>query len=40
MDFLAEHFTVLGVDFQYWMPILLVVSALYLFYLWKTGKLR
>jgi hypothetical protein len=39
MDFLAEHFTFLGVEFQYWMPIVVGAAAIYLFYMWKTGRL-
>jgi hypothetical protein len=35
MDFLVEHFTFLGVSFQYWMPIAIGVLALYLLWLWK-----
>jgi hypothetical protein len=40
MDFLVERFTVLGVEFQYWMPVVLSAVALYLFYMWKTGQLH
>jgi hypothetical protein len=40
MDFLVKHFTILGVDVQYWMPILIAACAIYIFYLWKTGQLR
>ena len=38
MDFLTEHFTILGVDFQYWMPVTIVALTLYIFYLWRSGK--
>jgi hypothetical protein len=38
MDFLAERFTFLGVEFQYWMPIVLAAVALYVLYLWKTDR--
>jgi hypothetical protein len=37
MDFLAEHFTYLGVTFQYWMPIVVGGVALYLLWLWRFG---
>jgi hypothetical protein len=37
-QFLVERFTVLGFEFQNWMPILAALAAAYLFYLWKTGK--
>jgi uncharacterized membrane protein len=39
MDFLAEHFTILGFEFQYWMPIVIGAVATYLLYLWRTGQL-
>jgi hypothetical protein len=38
-DFLAKHFTLLGVDFQNWMPIVVGAFAVYILYLWKTGKI-
>jgi hypothetical protein len=38
MDFLTAHFTLLGVDFQYWMPVAIVALMLYIFYLWRSGK--
>jgi hypothetical protein len=38
MDFLTEHFNFFGVQFQYWMPILLGAVALYILYLWRTGN--
>ncbi len=38
MDFLTERFTILGVEFQYWMPIILAALALYVLYLWRTGN--
>ena len=40
MDFLAKHFTFLGLDFQVWMPIVIGVFVLYILYLWKTDKLH
>jgi len=38
--FLAGHFTLFGVDFQYWMPIFVGAVAIYIIYLWKTGRLN
>jgi hypothetical protein len=38
VDFLVEHFTVLGFDFQYWMPIMAGPLALYAAYLWMFGN--
>jgi hypothetical protein len=35
VDFLVEHFTFLGVTFQYWMPIVIGAVALYVLWLWK-----
>jgi hypothetical protein len=40
LNFLVERFTVLGVEFQYWMPVVFGAAALYLFYMWKTGQLH
>jgi uncharacterized membrane protein len=40
MNFLAEHFRFLGIDFQYWMPIVVGAVALYVIYLWKTDQFR
>jgi hypothetical protein len=37
--FLAEHFTVLGVTFQRWMPIIVGAVAIYVAWLWCTGRL-
>ena len=37
---LAEHFTLFGVGFQYWMPVFVGVVAIYIIYLWKTGRLN
>jgi hypothetical protein len=39
LDFLAEHFTVLGIDFQWWMPMTMGSVAIYVAWLWCTGKL-
>jgi hypothetical protein len=39
MDFLLSHFTLLGVDLQWWMPILGGVTAVYAFWLgWKLMR--
>jgi hypothetical protein len=38
LDFLAEHFTVLGIDFQWWMPIVGGALALYVLWLRWTGQ--
>ena len=40
MDLLVKHFTILGVDFQYWMAIVIGAFAVYILYLWKTDQLR
>jgi hypothetical protein len=39
LDFLAEHFTVLGIDFQWWTPMTLGSVAIYVAGLWCTGRL-
>jgi hypothetical protein len=39
MDFLVEHFTLLGLDFQWWMPITVGAVAIYAAWLWCTGRL-
>ena len=38
MDFLLEHFTVFGFEFQYWMPIIIGACTIYVVWLWKTGE--
>jgi hypothetical protein len=40
MDFLVEHFTVLGIDLQWWMPIVVGACALYVLWLWRTDQFR
>jgi hypothetical protein len=40
MDFLVQHFTVFGLDFQWWMPIMGGACAIYVFWLWKTDQFR
>jgi hypothetical protein len=37
--FLTDHFTVLGVTFQRWMPIMVGAVATYVAWLWCTGRL-
>jgi hypothetical protein len=37
MDFLLSHFTLLGVDLQWWMPILGGVTAVYALWLVRFG---
>jgi len=38
VDFLAERFTVFGVEFQYWMPIFFGAVALYVLFLHLRGS--
>jgi hypothetical protein len=38
-EFLVGHFTVLGVQFQNWMPIVVGAFAIYIVYMWKTGRM-
>jgi hypothetical protein len=38
MDFLVKHFTLLGIDFQWWMPIVGGALALYVLWLRWTGQ--
>jgi hypothetical protein len=38
MDFLAKHFTFLGIDLQWWMPIVAGAVAIYVAWLWWTGQ--
>jgi hypothetical protein len=37
VGFLVEHFTFLGFDGQYWMLVMVAVTASFSFYVWKTG---
>ena len=37
MDFLLSHFTLFGVDLQWWMPILGGVTVVYAFWLVRFG---
>lgn len=36
MHFLIEHFTFLGFEFQNWMLIVIVLIAVFLFFVWKA----
>jgi hypothetical protein len=38
LDFLAEHFTIFGFTFQWWMPIIGGGCAIYIAWLWWTGQ--
>jgi hypothetical protein len=38
MEFLVERFAFLGFELQNWMPIFVGAVAVYLVYLWKTGR--
>jgi uncharacterized membrane protein len=38
LEFLIGHFTFLGFEFQYWMPVFVGVIATYVLYIWRTGQ--
>jgi hypothetical protein len=38
LDFLVKHFTFLGIDLQWWMPIIVGALATYVFWLWCSGQ--
>jgi hypothetical protein len=38
LSFLIGHFTFLGFEFQYWMPVSIGAIAIYFLYFWKTGQ--
>jgi hypothetical protein len=38
VDFLVKHFTIMGIDFQWWMPLVVGVVAIYAMWLWWTGQ--
>jgi hypothetical protein len=38
VDFLAQHFTILGFTFQWWMPIVSGACAIYIPWLVTTGQ--
>jgi hypothetical protein len=35
----VQHFTVFGIDFQWWMPMIVGSVAIYVAWLWCTGRL-
>jgi hypothetical protein len=37
-QFLIERFTVLGVEFQNWMPIVAGAAAIYILYMWEDRQ--
>lgn len=37
VHFLVEHFTFLGFDGQYWMLVVVALTAIYILYVWKSG---
>jgi hypothetical protein len=39
MDFLVEHFTFFGIDFHWWMPIVVRAFVIYLVWFWKTDQI-
>jgi hypothetical protein len=38
LQFLLGHFTFLGFEFQYWMPVLMGAIAIYFLHIWKTDQ--
>jgi hypothetical protein len=38
MEFLVERFSILGFEFQIWMPIFIGAVMAYAVFLWKTGR--
>jgi hypothetical protein len=36
---LADHLTLLWIDFQWWMPIVVGAIAIYVAWLWGAGRL-
>lgn len=39
VDFLTHHFNLLGLDLQWWMPIVTGGCAIYVMWLWLSGQL-
>jgi hypothetical protein len=39
VDFLTHHFSLLGLDLQWWMPIVTGACAIYVMWLWVSGQL-
>jgi hypothetical protein len=38
VDFLTYHFSLLGLDLQWWMPIVTGACAIYVMWLWLSGQ--
>jgi hypothetical protein len=38
VDFLTHHFSLLGLDLQWWMPIITGACAIYVTWLWLSGQ--
>jgi hypothetical protein len=38
VDLLVQHFTLFGIDFQWWLPIVGGACALYGLWLWATDQ--
>jgi hypothetical protein len=38
VDFLTHHFSLLGLDLQWWMPLVTGGCAIYVTWLWLTGQ--
>jgi hypothetical protein len=38
VDFLTDHFSLLGLHLQWWMPIVTGACAIYVTWLWLTGQ--
>jgi hypothetical protein len=39
VEFLTHHLSLLGLDLQWWMPIIIGACAIYVMWLWLTGQL-
>jgi hypothetical protein len=39
VDFLTQHFSLLGLHLQWWMPIVTGACAIYVMWLWLSGQL-
>jgi hypothetical protein len=39
VDFLTQHFSLLGLQLQWWMPIVTAACAIYVMWLWLSGQL-
>jgi hypothetical protein len=38
VDFLTHHFSLFGLELQWWMPIVTGACAIYVMWLWLTGQ--